>query len=279
MWIPKRLIFERKAEESEDGLENAPDFLHDVLSGQTPVEVAPQSEAQIEPVRKTTRRRFIEILSHTLGLLGATTLADQVTQGGISKLFFRDAEAANAHDTHEPDSARETDSELGSKQLEEELHRAEERVEREFPEHDERAKKLKTIDYLGTALFGVGVASLLLKKHITLFHYGALGTLLGEKYALSNEEERKDLKHEIASNAKACAIIGGTITMAEGVKMDVESTYEDIAKRKPEQRDRVALMTLLSACLSTAITTVGSSSVTSKMAHEIAQGDENIMAA
>ena len=140
-------------------------------------------------------------------------------------------------------------------------------VEKEMPHASALEKAKKTIDYLGTFLFGLGIRSLMPggKGHIDEAKYGALAALTLIKYQLEDENGKHHLLTETKSNARAFVVINGTIAIAEGLQFDAEKTYENLKGKAPEDKDKIALMTSLASCLSPITTTVGSASVLRKM--------------
>ncbi len=228
--------------------------------------LAKEDSREINNGKALTRRMFTKVL----GFLGISVLANQIAGGKIFEgLFGAEGEYSKEMGEKIDHKAREIANKI---EAEEDL--------------DENAKIMKTIDYLGTALFAWGVRDLLPRHkmvpgghgHIHQWHYGVLAALSALKYQYSNEEQRHHLRDETISNAKAFGIISGTIVAAEGLNLDIEKAYEIETGKKPDKKDQVALMTLLASALSPLATTVGSAGIISKMSNKFCDGDKKLMA-
>lgn len=218
---------------------------------------------------KITRRLVCKVL----GFAGLGVLADQISGGQISSAIgLGNNEGENSEDGHK------TANELSEK-LDAEAKKIAAKVDAESEGLSEREKAMKVVDYCGSALFAWGIRDLLPggHGHIHQYHYGALAALSTIKYQLSTPEEKEHLVEETKANAKAFGIISGTIVVAEGLNMDVEKAYESIKGSKPDKKDQVAIMTMLSSVLSPVATTVGSASIIKKMSSDLCDGDKDMM--
>lgn len=215
-------------------------------------------------------RRWVNKL---LALAGIGLLADGITGGKISGAIFPEAEAA------EGDKTEEESSEAAEK-LDAELPKIIAKVDAEHPNLPPKERAAKLIDYLGTALFAWGVASLMPggKGYIQAVQYGALIALTTAKYSLSDEKGKHHLKDETISNAKAFGVISGTIAVAEGINADIEKAFEDAYDKLPNKHDQAALINLMASALSPLATTVGSAGVIKKMSNRLAEGNQKMMA-
>lgn len=162
--------------------------------------------------------------------------------------------------------------------VDEKFERIIKEVDNKYPDLSERERAMKLIDAGGVIIFGLGVASIVAKKHINSYHYGALLALTAAKYYYSDQEGKAHLKGEIASNAKAFGIIAGCVTAAEGINAEVETTFEAEYHKKPDKHEQVALMTMMASALSPALTTVTSAGVLKKMSSKVAEGNKKMMA-
>lgn len=218
----------------------------------------------------TVTRRWVNKL---LALAGIGLLADGITGGKISGAIFPEAEAAEGDKTEEESSA-------AAEKLDAELPKIIAKVDAEHPNLPPKERAAKLIDYLGTALFAWGVASLMPggKGYIQAVQYGALIALTTAKYSLSNPEERHHLKDETISNAKAFGVISGTIAVAEGINADIEKAFEDSYDKLPNKHDQAALISLMASALSPLATTVGSAGVIKKMSNRLADGNQKMIA-
>lgn len=233
--------------------------------------VTPENAKAIKEGAKVTRR----LVNKVLAAVGVTFLADAISGGRI--LWGKEAHEPEAHDA---EASKESSKELSDK-LDAKAKEIAAKVEAESHGLSDREKALKVVDYVGCALFAWGIKDLLPggHGHIHASHYGALIALSAIKHQFSDEDGKHHLEEETVSNAKAFGIISGTIVAAEGLNMDVEKAYELAMKgKKPEKKDQVALMTMLSSVLSPVTTTVGSASIMRKMSNELCDGDPAMMA-
>lgn len=226
-----------------------------------------------------TRRAFHRLL----GALGTAVLANEVSGGSLAG-WLRSVFASEKKDSKEAEQL--------SDQLISEAEKIDAQLAKE-PGLSEREKSLKKIDYLGSFVFGWGVVDLLRSKHINVMHYTAVTSLLTAKYLLSDTKERHHLQDEMISNLKAFGIITGTITIAEGMKADIEAAYDTLTKQSAQAQeahgavhggeinetsnglntsDKIALMMTASSILSPLATTVGASSIISKMSNDLVKG-------
>lgn len=230
----------------------------------------PASSIPTPPPDRDLQDPFRRVLLRTLGLGGLSLLVEGISGGMISKAISR-KEKEDSEGLHEAAEAVATQMEAAASE-----HLA--RVEQVHPELSEGEKAVRVVDYLGATLFAWGVSDLLRGGHIKQVHYAALTLLLAAKHQLSDEDGKHHLETEIHEVAKAYGIIGGTIVLAEGVRMDVAKAYEAAAKRPMTQRDKVALMTMLGGALSPIATTVGSASIVKPISLELSNGDPRLMA-
>jgi len=213
-------------------------------------------------------------LFKVFGTLGLAALADQIAGGKIFEAMGL-GEGNDEKMEHEDEGDREL-----LQKIDAETEKIAAQVEAESIGLTEREKAMKVVDYVGVFLFGWGIRDLLPggHGHLHQYHYGALLALSSIKYELSDPHEKHHLIDETAANAKAFGIISGTIVVAEGLNMDVEKAYQEVAKRNPEPKDRVAIMTMLASVLSPVATTVGSSSIIKDMSSDLCDGDKDMMA-
>lgn len=230
----------------------------------------PETDSSVKPGQMSRRDFLRKASGRFAALIGTAVLGNEITGGELGK--FLKAQTEEIHDPIPEDKAEAALDEAEQKISEAASHAAEV-VEAEHPELSDREKALRTLDYLGCGVFAFGVGSLLSGKHIAMLHYALFAAVMAAKYKLSNEEERHHLQEEFHSSAKAGLIIGGTVALAEGIKLDLDESYKNLAKRPATDRDRVALLTMLAGVVSPAITTVGSASVAKDMAQTLANGD------
>lgn len=219
---------------------------------------SPQNES---PEFDPGRRRVLEFFTKSLAVVSIAAIADQVSGGALSTVLFgNDPEAEKA--------LKDLDAEAKT-------HLAQ--IEEENPGIDKLEKTKKLIDYLGTGLFVQGVLQLILKKddnHINSYQYAALGALTALKYQLSNEEEKEHLVKETEGAARTLMLIGGAMTIGEGLNADISAAWEREKGKKPAKRDLIAVMSLFSAGVSSLATTLVNSTVVRKMANDLAETDE-----
>ena len=284
----------------------------DLSELEDPEHAPPKSEEELSSEVKQEIKLHRRLILRAAGLIGLTALASSIIGPSSSEPEGALNESLPNEPLGQDKSLMEKSREIGNK-IEEEAKQIAHKVEKEGG--SQREKVLKIINYAGVALFLWGLKDLMPKKeqpahgehpksheqhidelakkpsvrkkllkaffphgNIHSTHYGSLGALLAAKYAASNAEEKKELTEEMHSNLKALGIIAGTITLAEGIHLDLEKAYEHLQKRKPEQKDRVALMTMTASTLSPLTTTVGSASILKNMAKEVSDGDKEIMA-
>lgn len=219
-----------------------------------------ETQALKEGVRVTRR-----LVMKVLGAAGVAFLADAISGGRIFG-------GAHEEEKHAPENTDLAESDLLSKKLDAKAKEIAANVEAESHGLSDREKALRVVDYVGCALFAWGIKDLLPggHGHIHAAHYGALLALTAIKYQLSDEHGKHHLEDETISNAKAFGIISGTIVAAEGLNMDAARAYEFAMNgKKPEKKDQVALVTMLSSVLSPGVTTVGSASVMRKMSEDL----------
>lgn len=201
-------------------------------------------------------------MNKVLGLLGLTALVDRMSQGSISKSVL-DTQGS-AHNQLEEDTAKI------AKKFDEESGKIVEKIQKESPGLSDIEKARKAVDYLGALIFAWGLYDLspLGRGHIGSAQYGALAALSSYKYSIETAEVRHHLVDETKSTIDAFFIINGTIAFAEGLNLDLQKSYEDLMKRKPSDKDKIASMTMFSSLLSPLATTVGSASVIRKMSSD-----------
>ncbi len=220
-----------------------------------------------------TRRDFIKQVASRVGAVLATAgLGHEIVGGPLwAYLDSESVDEAEAIPEHEAiEMLEQAEAHIAN-----EAEKAVQTVEKLHPELSEHEKALKAIDYLGCGVFAYGVSSLLSGGHIAALHYGMFTAVMSAKYALSTDEERHHLVEEFKSSAKAGLIIGGTVALAEGIRADLDTAYTKIASRPLENTDRTAMLTMLSATVSPAITTVGAATLAKDMAAELAGGDQD----
>ncbi len=162
-----------------------------------------------------------------------------------------------------------------------ETHETEQRAEnavRHLQEHAPEIAGLSVIDVLGAGLFVHGVHTLTKEQPINKGHYAALGALLAAKYRYATPEQQHHLTGEIQSNFKALGVIIGTITIGDGLKMDLSKTCEKLLKGAATPADKVALLNMFASAVAPVTTTVGAAAIISDTARELAQGDKDFMA-
>lgn len=214
---------------------------------------------QYSPSRRTFLRAIALVCGVELGsqILGSSALGN----------LRVDASPHVTGDTEEPE--QEGDLEQVVQRDAEKLVQEFERDHPESAHMSERERGLLLVDYAGLALFGRGVYSLSRGKSIGAQHYALLGALTGMKYVLSDDHGKKHLKAETQSSVKALGIISGTIIGAEGLHADVVQAYEHVKKQKPAAEDRVALLAMLSSCISPLATTVGSATILKNVSQDL----------
>ena len=211
-----------------------------------------------------SRRTF----SRAVGLLFGVELAGNVIGNGgpVTALLSR-----NETDAHAEHGHQEGPEDIHP-HVEAEAQRLVEEFEKSHPESaqmTERERQLLFVDYAGVALFGHGVKTLIGGRNINMAHYALLGGLTRYKYDLSDKEGRQHLAAEMESSLKALGIIAGTIIGAEGMNADLVAAYEKAKGKSPDAKDRIALMTMLSSCLSSAATTVGSATILKEVSADL----------
>ncbi len=238
-----------------------------VITTETPTEIDPRIQAATNEGTTVTRRYINKLLA----LAGIAALADGISGGKISGALLSKAEASEG-DHQEALDAQE--------KFDEKLPGIIEKVDAEHPNLPPKERAAKLIDYLGTALFAWGVASLMPggKGYIQAVQYGSLIALTTAKYSLSDEKGKHHLKEETISSAKALGIISGTTTIAEGINADIEKAFEDAYAKSPNKHDQAALITLMASALSPLATTVGSAEVIKKMSNRLAAGNQKMIA-
>lgn len=238
----------------------------------SPRQSSPEKPSQppvaVESAVKAVGRR---IFMRTLALAGAAGVADQVAQGSLSKAVFG---------TEKVEEKALTES----KEVLEKIEQAAHDIAGQFQESGQRPNQLtamrKTIDYLGTGLFVQGVLQLIFVKennHINSYQYAILAILNGLKYQLSSHEEREHLIKEHQGAIKTGLLIGGAMTIGEGVDVNnqnIMSAWEAKTGKPMLTRDKVALMTTLSLGVSSIGTTLVNSSVVRSMANDLADTGE-----
>ncbi len=130
------------------------------------------------------------------------------------------------------------------------------------------------LDYIGTGVFAHGIKELSSGRTITQGHYYSQAVLIGlKRHNARKEGDEETLHHideELAATLKFTAIIEGTVVVAEGMMLDVETIYKEITARKDlVLQDRVAIVTELASVLAPMVTTVGASGMTTKEASTI----------
>lgn len=242
----------------------------------------PEGDMEEEIVTDLGRRLVLKVMA----ALGLSELANKISFGQFpslsSELLKTHNQEAAAHQ-EEPDSSALDERVLAEAQVDEAaqqiIDEAQQKIEHEGMSPNEAL--LTVIDMAGTLNFFVGIRDLLPEKigavpiigkpvgHINSTLYAIMGGLSVLKYIASDEAGRHHLVQETKAGIEAFGIIAGSIVVAEGLKMDLGKAYEESAKRKPEKRDQVAIMTMLGSLASPATTTVGSSSLIRQMSNEL----------
>lgn len=139
--------------------------------------------------------------------------------------------------------------------------------------HDESGSHATKLDYAGAAVFAKGLYELSPKGrgHIGATEYATLGGLIAAKYQAGDEETRTHIKSELKSSIQAFAIIAGTSTAAQGLKIDLDRAYREEQGKEIATEDKVALATMMASCLSPLGTTVASAASLTEEAQSIAR--------
>lgn len=230
-------------------------------------EIEPSSAEIASAAQGISRRLFTRVLA----IMGISYVADNVSQGALS------AKVLEFLGGNSPEGDKMLNAEGVAEKLEEAAQKVAKSVKESGEATDQLAIMRKTIDYLGTGLFVQGVLQLIFVKennHINAYQFAALGVLSGLKYQLSDEEDRHHLIKETEGAIKTFGLIAGAMTVGEGVNADIVRAWEKAKGEKPVPRDLIAIMTTLSAGVSTTATTLVNAPVVRNMALDLAKTDK-----
>lgn len=251
-----------------------PENLTDLKEHQPENSEDPEVQKAIKGGQTMTRRLF----NRTISLIGVGVLTDKIAGGALSEKMSK-IFGAGATDSQDNNENEKLSDEVSAK-IDAEAKRIAAEVEK-TPGLTENEKAMRVVNYTGAFLFTWGLKDLMPGGHgyIHAAHYGALGALTAIKYQLSNEEEKHHLEEETISNLNAFGIIAGSMVAAEGAKMSIKDAYEFYKGEAPDQKSKIALMTMLSSFISPTATTIASSGIVKEMSNELAGDNQEFMAA
>ncbi len=125
-------------------------------------------------------------------------------------------------------------------------------------QHSEDTKK---IDYLGSANFVAGMASLLKNNHIHWLHYTAAIASFFAKYLISDEAGKHHLKMQFGEICDAMRIILGTTIIGEGIKLNLDAAIQNTYQRNATKEEKIFAATTIPMGTGLFTKTVGSAAI------------------